>query len=143
MSVRRAIELNFKSRLEAVLANSNYKVVESLTTDDRPLPCVLVMAGDASNPFEGQPEADGNYSVDFSVLVMSNLDVGSIDEHNDITQQIFTLMANKDFRKTAVVDGLFLYDVTKQSSGDRSQDRKMASGMNFRVVCNYTPATPP
>lgn len=142
MSVRRAIELNFKNRLEAALANTKYKVVESLNTDERPMPCVVVIAGDASNPFEGIAAADGNYSVDLSILVMTNIDTGSVDEHNDAVQLAFSLMATQDYRKKSVVDGLYLYDVVKQSSGDRNQDRKIGAGMNFRVVCNYSPATP-
>lgn len=142
MSIRRAVELNFKNKIEAVLAGSRYTVLESVRNEDRPMPYVLVMAGTATNPFEGMAAADGNYMVEMSVVVMTNIDTGSIDEHNDVCQKVGRLMADKTVRRESSVDGLYLYDVIKTSAGEANQDRKMGYGMNFKVVANYTPLTP-
>lgn len=142
MSVRRAIELNLVQRLSTALANSKYKVVESSATDERPLPCVIVMAGNADNQFEGMPQAYGNFAVDLSIVLMTSVDTGTIDEHNDATQIVMNAMNLRSVRKESVVDGLHLYDIVSLNAGEGNQDRKLGSGLNYKAIVNYTPATP-
>lgn len=142
MSVRRAVELNFKNRIEAGLANSKYKVVEGAADAERPMPCVIVVAGNATNQFEGIPQADGNYAVDMSIIIMTNIDTGSLNEHNDATQRVLNIMNERSTRKVGIVDGLYLYDVVKLNAGEDNQDRKLGSGLNYRAIVSYFPATP-
>ena len=139
MSIRRAIELNFKNRIESVLAGSKYVTVESHATDERPMPCVILVAGNAENPLEGLSEGAENYMVDLSVLILTNIDTGSVDEHNDATQRISKLMSERTTRRQSLVDGLYIYDVVRLSAGDDSGDRKIGSGLNYRVIVNYSP----
>lgn len=142
MSIRRAVELNFKNRLETALANSKYKVLESAVLDpkaERPMPCVIVIAGEAKNALDSQPDPLGNYMVDVSIVVMSRVDKETADEHYDASQIVAKTMADIRTRKEAIVEGLYLYETIKLTDGHDSQERKMGSGFNFRCMVNYNP----
>lgn len=142
MSIKRAVELNFVNRLQPALANTKYKVVESANTEERPMPCVIVIAGNAQNPFEGLAQAEGNYEVDLSIVVMSNIDNDPVNEHFDATQTVVNIMSERATRRESIVDGLYLYDVVKSNVGEDNQDRKLGAGLNYKVIANYTPVLP-
>lgn len=142
MSIRRAVESNFKQRLETALAGTKYTVVEALNFDDgteRPTPFVLVIAGQATSALENYPDPLGNYMVDLSVVIESNVDVCTVDEHTDAAQTVARTMADLDVRRKAVTQGLHLYDTIKLNDGSGNEDRKMGTGLNFKVVCCYAP----
>lgn len=141
MSVRRAVELNFKSRIETAVANSKYKVLESLSSEERPKTYILVMAGMGRNPFSTLPESFGNYEVDLSIIVHSSIDTDTVDEHNNATEMVQQVMAALESRGQSVVQGLYIYDVRKGNVGQENDypNRKMGSGLNYTVVVNYIP----
>ena len=72
MSIRRAIEYNMKTRIEGYLNNTKYPVIESQRQEERPIPCVLIVAGDATPAFD-IGEHTGNYEIPFNIVIISSL----------------------------------------------------------------------
>jgi hypothetical protein len=139
MSIRRVVELNFKSHLDRAFLGSKYKVLEGVSSEDRPNPCIIVFAGEGVPAFSEQGDSLGNYFVEFSVLVVSSIDVETVDEHNDATEMVINVMKQRETRKVGLVDGLFVYDVVQLSVGEANdpENRKMGSGINYKATVCY------
>lgn len=141
MSLRRTVELNFKERLSRVFAGSKYKVLEGVSREDRPNPCVIVVAGEGVDAFSDVPNSLGNYTCDLSIIIMSSIDIDSVSEHNDAIEMVLRELNTRDARKVSLVEKLYLYDLVKTSVGEANDEanRKIGAVINYRVTLNYAP----
>lgn len=139
MSLRRAVELNFQSRLERALEGSRYKVVGGVFDGEKPNPCVIVIGGEFDPAFPELNDSKGNYLCDLSVLVLSSIDVDGINQHNDACAVVTSVFNLQETRKLSLVEKLYLYDVVKTGVGEENdpENRKIGSVFNFKVVLNY------
>ena len=141
MSLRRAIELNFKSRIEPFFEGTRYKVVEGVSREERPSPVIIVLAGEGQAALTDLSDTLGNYNCDVSIIIMSSLDVDGVDQHNDAVERISKLFSEREARKVSLVDGLHIYDFMKVSVGEANDEpmRKIGTVFNYRAVVNYSP----
>lgn len=142
MSLRRSIEYHFKQCIESYIGTNypTFTVIESLRQEERPVPCVLIVAGSAEPAFTSDlADSERNFTVPVSVLVMSSVDKDTVDNHSDVAIEVWECMRNRTNRKTSRVIGLHLYDIEDGSQGEDNEGRQMGSGLNFRVVCHYDP----
>lgn len=141
MSLRRAIELNFKSRLERAFEGSRYKVVEGVSKEERPSPVVIVIAGEGQSAIPELPDDLGNFICEVSVIIMSSIDVDGVDQHNDAVWRVSSCLATRDAKKVSLVEGLYLYDFVRLSQGESNDEaqRKIGSVFNYRATVNYNP----
>lgn len=145
MSIRRAVEWHFKTALAEALATQfpTFQVVESLRQEERPIPCVLIVAGDAEPALGDLPDSVFNYFVNTTVLVMSSIDKDTVNNHSDVGYAIKKAMRLPINRKGYRIQGLYVYDIEEGSVGEDNADRQMGTGINFRMVCHYDPDSPP
>ena len=142
MSLRRSIEYHFKECLTPYLLadHPTFTVIESLRQEERPVPCILVVAGQAEPAFASDlPDSGMNWMVNVSVLVMSTVDKDTVDNHSDVAIAAWSCMRLRDNRKRSRILGLHLYEIEDGSQGEDNEGRQMGSGLNFKVVCNYDP----
>lgn len=136
MSIRRAVEFNIKTRLESLFENSKYKVIESLRQSERPIPAIVIVAGDAKSIIDGQ-EWTQNYEVPVKILVLSSVDDDTIDDHNYVIQSIINKMNEQETRTKSLVKNLYLYNIHLQAVGEDNGDRKIGTVIDYSVVCNF------
>ena len=141
MSIRRAVEYNMKTRIERYLVNTKFPVIESQRQEERPIPCVLIVAGDATPAFNTS-EYTGNYEIPFNVVIISSLDKTTVDEHDNVVQTVLAVMRDKDTRTKSVIKDLYLYGVHHNSSSEDNGDRRMGMILNYTAVVNYSPDLP-
>jgi hypothetical protein len=141
MSLRRAVEWHFKTALTDALATQypTFQVVESLRQEERPMPCVLIVAGEGQPALQDLPDSAFNYFVDVTVLVMSSIDKDTVDNHSEVGYEIKKAMRLPINRKGYRIQGLYVYDIEEGSIGDDTSERQMGTGINFRMVCHYYP----
>ena len=95
MSVKRALEFNFKVRLNEVFEGTKYAVTESARLERRELPCIIINAQD-SVAFEEHPDVQNNFDVNVEILILSNIDETTIDEHLTVVDKCLDKMKDKD-----------------------------------------------
>ena len=144
MSIRRAVEWHFKTALTEALATQypTFEVVESLRQEERPMPCVLIIAGEGQPALQDLPDSGFNYFVDVTVLVMSSIDKDTVDNHSEVGYEIKKAMRLPINRKGYRIEGLYVYNVEEGSVGEDNAERQMGTGINFRMVCHYDPDSP-
>ena len=136
MSIRIALEQHIKNRLDEVLKDSKYQVLESLRNKERPIPCVIVVSGVASPAFN-LSDLSGNYNCPLSIVVLSSIDKTTIDEHNNVVQAIIEKMRSHDTRRVSTVNNLHLYQIDSQTIAQDNSDRKMGVLLDYACVINY------
>lgn len=139
MSIRRAIEAQFKWTLDPFFQNGSHQVVESLRTEDRPFPAIIIVAGQATSAIPDQPDNLGNYKITVSVIVMSSYDETSVNAHTSIVYQVTNIFRNIESRRKSRVKGLHIYDLNPGSVGEAHEGRKLSSVLNFDAMVNYAP----
>ena len=139
MSIRRAVEAQFKWTLDPFFQNGTHPVVESLRTEDRPFPAIVIVAGQATSALPEQPDNLGNYKIPVSVIVMSSYDETSVNAHTSIVYQITNIFRNIESRRKARVKGLHIYDLVPGAVGEAHEGRKLSSVLNFDALVNYAP----
>lgn len=141
MSVRRTVELNFVKRLEVLLKDTTYAVAESKElTEERKKPIVVLVAGDATNPFDNLPVSYGNYYVPLNVMVLTSKDAeGAIEMHEQVVTRIEQAFTSIQYRTQSVMAGLHLYDCLKGDLAEGDEDRTLGTAIAFQVVANYQP----
>jgi len=138
MSIRRAVEYNMKVRIDPTFQGSVYKIVESLRQEERPVPGILIVAGDAVPAYD-VGDYTGNYMVPFNVVILSNVDKQTVDEHNNTVQQVIGILRDPNSRGQSVIDGLYLYAIHTQGIAEDNGDRKMGVVISYQAVVNYAP----
>ncbi len=141
MSIRRAIEYNMKTRIEGYLNNTKYPVIESQRQEERPIPCVLIVAGDATPAFD-IGEHTGNYEIPFNIVIISSLDKSTVDEHDSVVQSVLAIMRDPKTRTKSLIKNLYLYAVHQNSTSEDNGDRRMGMIIGFTAVVNYSPDLP-
>lgn len=136
MSIRIALEQHIKNRLDEVLKDSKYQVLESLRNKERPIPCVIIASGIA-NPAFNLGDLSGNYNCPLSVIVLSSIDKTSIDEHNNVVQIIIEKMRSYETRRVSTIKNLHLYQIDSQTIAQDNADRKMGVVLEYNCVLNY------
>lgn len=146
MSIRRAVEYHIKAVIAEELAKQEYngafdtyQVIESLRQEERPLPSVIVIAGEATQAFKDLPDSYGNYYVTVSILCLSSVDKETVDNFSNVAYYVQKVMREEQARKASRVLGLYLYEIESGSIGEDNEGRDMGAGINYTVVCNYTP----
>ena len=142
MSIRRAVEYNMKVRIEPSFQGSKYPVIESLRQEERPIPAIIIVAGDASPSFD-IGDYTGNYTVPFNVMIFSNVDTETVDEHNNTVQQVIGILRDSTVRSQSVIKGLYLYAIHTQSIMEDNSDRKMGVILGYQAIVNYAPDLTP
>ena len=138
MSVKRAVEYNFKVRLDEEFENSNIKVVESTRLEERILPCIIVNGGDSTLAVD-HPESMTNYEVKLDLLILTNIDEMTVNEHKDILDKCLRKMNEKETRKLSRIQYLYLYETFFENTIEEYSERKMATSITYKVICNYNP----
>ena len=141
MSIRRAIEAQFKWTLDPFFQNGSHQVVESLRTEDRPFPAIIIVAGQANSAIPEQPDNLGNYKIQVSVIVLSSYDETTVNAHTSIVYDITNIFRNIESRRKSRVKGLHIYDLMPGSVGEALEGRKLSSVLNFDAMVNYAPTT--
>ena len=139
MSIRRAIEANFKWTLDPHFQNGSHQIVESLRTEDRPFPAIVIVAGQAVSAIPEQPDNLGNYKISVSVIVMSSYDETTVNAHTSIVYEITNIFRNIPNRRKSRVKGLHIYDISPGPVGEAHEGRKLSSVLNFDAMVNYAP----
>lgn len=141
MSLRRAIEMNYKERLQRSLEGTKYSVVEGVSNKERPSPVVIVLAGEGQAALQDIPDTLGNYNCDVSIIIMSSIDVDGVDQHNDAVEIVSRTLSSRDARKLSLVENLYIYDFVRVSIGEANDEaqRKVGTVFNFRATVNYYP----
>jgi len=142
MSIRRAVEYNMKVRIEPSFQGSDYQVVESLRQAERPLPAIILVAGDATPAYD-IGDYTGNYNVPFNIVIFSNVDKQTVDQHNNVVQSIIGIMRDPATRMQSVIQGLYLYAIHSDGIMEENADRKMGTILAFTAVVNYAPDLTP
>jgi hypothetical protein len=138
MSVKRALEYNFKVRLDEVFQNSNVNIFESTRLEERILPCIIINGGDATLAVE-HPDAMTNFEITFDILVLTNIDDMTVNEHKDIVDKCLRKINERDSRKKSVIQHLHLYDTFFSNTIEEYAERKLATSITYKCVCNYSP----
>jgi hypothetical protein len=141
MSLRRAVEFNFKGRLEKVFQGTKYKVVEGVSREERPSPVIIVLAGEGSVAFTDIPDSFGNYTCDVSIIILSSIDVDSVDEHNDAIERVMSTLNTREAKRQSIVENLHVYDIMQMSVGEANDEaaRKLGAVINYKATVNYLP----
>jgi hypothetical protein len=141
MSLRRAVEFNFKERLQRAFEGTRYAVVEGVSNKERPNPCIIVLAGEGTSAFPNLSDSLGNYNCDVSIIVLSSLDVDGVDQHNDAVDIVSRTLSGRDVRKVSLVENLYLYDFIKISVAESNEPegRKIGTVFNYKATVNYYP----
>lgn len=139
MSIRRAVELNFQSRIGREMQGSRYKVVGGISEEERPSPCVIVIGGEFDPAFPELNDSQGNYMCNLTVLILSSIDVDGVNQHNDACGIVNSVFNLKETRKQSLVEKLYLYDVVKTGVSEENdiENRKIGTAFNFKVVLHY------
>jgi hypothetical protein len=136
MSVKRALEFNFKARLDEVFEGTKYAVTESARLERRELPCIIINAQD-SVAFEEHPDAQNNFDVQVEILVLSNIDETTIDEHLTAVDKCLDKMQEKSVRTQSRIKYLYLYGTYFVNTIEEYEERKIGTSITYKVHCNY------
>ena len=136
MSVKRALEFNFKVRLDEVFEGSRYAVTESARLERRELPCIIINAMDAV-AFEDHPANQNNFDVNVEILVLSNIDETTVDEHLNVVDKCLEKMAEKEVSTRSRIKYLTLYGTYFVNTIEEYEDRKIGTSINYKIHCNY------
>ena len=128
-----------KVRLQEVFdENSVYQVIESMRQEERPIPAILVVAGDAMPAFD-VGELTGNYTIPFNVVVMTSADDGSVDEHSNVVQAVSAKLREPVARSTSVIQNLYIYAIHGDGIVEDNQERRFGTLLSYTAVVNYAP----
>jgi hypothetical protein len=141
MSIRRAVEWHFKQVITEALATDypTLQVVESLRQEERPIPAVVILAGQAEPMLPDQPISERNFAVSVSVVYLSSVDKDTVNLHADVGDAIQEVMRLRSSRKISRIKNLHLYDIEDGAIGEENDGRQMGTGLNFKVLCHYDP----
>jgi hypothetical protein len=142
MSIRRAVEFHIKAVIqEALLAtHPTLPVVESLRQEERPIPSVVVLAGQAEPMLPDQPISERNFAVTVSVVYLSSVDKDTVNLHSDVGEAIQEVMRLRSSRKISRIENLHLYEIEDGAVGEENDGRQMGTGLNYKVLCHYDPS---
>lgn len=138
MSVKRAVEYNFRERLRESLPVLEINIYESTRLEERILPCIILDATNSSLAVD-HPDNMNNFDVDLEVVVITNFDEVLVNQHKDIVSKCLLKMLEKNARTKSRVQFLHLYSTTPVNMVEEVADRKMATSMTYRITCNYSP----
>jgi hypothetical protein len=119
---------------------SGVSVLPGQSTDDRPLPVVIVYASGAAIP-DGLPEGLGNYSVEVQVTLLSSADDTQGDQAALTAHQDRLAALTDALRDTAIMRdnwpaGSRLYDLTLGDDTEARDGRKLGNTISLRaLVC--------
>lgn len=141
MSIRRAVEYHIKECLTRGLATDfpNYGVVESLRQEERPMPCIIIIAGGGDPALPNLPDSYMNYTVGVTIMIMASVDKETVDGISEVAHTIQGIMRERVTRKESWVQGLYLYEIEGGGVGEENEGRDMGIGLNYTVLCNYDP----
>ena len=139
MSIRRAIEAHFKWTIDPIVGSCKHEVVESLRTERKPFPAIVVVAGAANSALPEQPDNYGNLRIPMTVVVISSYDETTVNEHTGLVYAITNIFRNIEHRRRSKVVGLHIYDIFPGSVGESHEGRKLTSVLNFDALVNYAP----
>lgn len=137
MSVKRALEYNFKVRLEESFQASNINIFESTRLEERILPCIIINGGDANLAID-HPDAMTNFEITFDILVLTNIDEMTVNEHKDIVDKCLRKMNEREARKVSRIKFLYLYDTFFSNTIEEYAERKLATSITYKCVCHYS-----
>ena len=103
------------------------------------MPSIVVMSGVGSPALPELPDSFDNWKVPVTIIVMSSIDESTVDEHSDIVYLIGQVLAKLSARHKSKVQGLFVYDIVKGSTGEENEGRKMITVVNCETLVNYAP----
>ena len=139
MSLRRAVEAHIKWCLDPHFTNTKHQVFESLRLADKPMPSIVVISGVGSPAMPEFPDSLDNWKVPVTIVVMSSIDESTVEEHSDIVYLIGQVLAKDSARHKSKVQGLYVYDIVKGSTGEENEGRKMVTVVNCDTLVNYAP----
>lgn len=144
MSIRRAVEWHFKQVITKAFETTRptLPVVESLRQEERPIPAVVILAGQAEPMLPDQPISERNFAVTVSVVYLSSVDKDTVNDHSDIGEAIQEVMRLPSSRKVSRIKNLHLYDIEDGAIGEENDGRQMGTGLNYKVLCHYDPTVP-
>lgn len=143
-SPRPIVEAALVAYLEGFVASApvlaGVSILPGQSTDDRPLPVVVVYASNADIP-DGLPEGLGNYSVEVQVMLISSADDPQGDDAALVAHQDRLAALTDGLRDTASVKASWpaeshLYDITLGQDGESREGRKLGNTISLRIfVC--------
>ena len=142
MSVKRAVEWNFKTRMaeEFVGWPIAVNLFEASRHEERVLPCVIFSANNVALAID-HPDNMVNFDVDMDLVILTNLDEINVNQHRDIVDKCLRKMNEKITRTKSTIEYLYLYSTTYRDTSEEIADRKTGTVISYRVTCNYNPFT--
>ena len=119
---------------------SGVSVLPGQSTDDRPLPVVIVYASGATIP-DGLPEGLGNYAVEVQVTLLSSADDAQGDQaalaaHQERLAALTDALRDKAIMLNGWPSGSRLYDLTLGDDSEARDGRKLGNTISLRaLVC--------
>jgi hypothetical protein len=142
MSLRRATEAHIKWALDPSFVGQPHQVIESQRLEDRPIPCIVIVAGAGNPALPELPSSVNNWNVPITVIVMSSIDEQTVDQHNNVVYTVQQILFKPTVRYHSNVQGLYVYDVINGSQGQQNEGRKLITVLNYELVVNYSPEAP-
>ena len=142
MSVKRAVEWNFKTRLAEEFTGWPIAVnlFEASRHEERILPCVILSANNVALAVD-HPDNMVNFDVDVDLVILTNLDEVNVNQHRDIVDKCLRKMNEKITRTKSTIEYLYLYATTYRDTSEEIADRKTGTVISYRVTCHYSPFT--
>lgn len=137
MSVKRALEYNFKTRLSESFIDSNVNITESSRLEERVLPCIILDAGTASLAVD-HPDNMDNFDVNLDLIILTNFDEMNVNSHKDIVDKCLRKMIERDTRTKSIIQYLHLYSTTFKNTTEENADRKTATHISYSITCHYS-----
>lgn len=139
MSLRRAVELNYQYALQTAFQGSKYSIVGGVSNEERPSPVIIVIGGEGDSAFNDLSDSYGNYFVNLTILVISSIDLESVDEHNDAVDAVINTLNSATVKKKSLIDGLHIYDTIKLNVSEANdvENRKIGTACNYRAIVCY------
>lgn len=119
---------------------SGVSILPGQSTDDRPLPVVIVYASGATTA-DGLPEGLGNYSVEVQVTLLSSADdaqgdQAALDAHQDRLAALTDALRDTATLVDGWPAGSRLYDLTLGDDSEARDGRKLGNTISLRaIVC--------
>jgi hypothetical protein len=144
MSIRRAVEAHIKFALDPYIPGNGatHVVVESLRSEERPMPAVVISAGSAQPAMPEFPDSAGNWKVPITVAVMASFDDTTVNIQSDVAHLVSRVLRAHSSRFHSKVTGLYVYDIQQGSTGQDNQGRRMVNVLNFDALVNFVPEAP-
>jgi hypothetical protein len=142
MSVKRAVEWNFKTRLAEEFAGWPIvvNIYESSRHESRILPCIILDANNSSLAVD-HPDNMVNFNVDLNLIILTNLDEVDVNHHRDIVDKCLRKMNEKITRINSTIQYLYIYSTTYRDTSEEIADRKTGTHISYQVTCHYDPFT--